>query len=773
LIRLPVWFTVLALLAGSVGAGAQSQEAPVVKAVTLSGLERVSEQFVRSRLKVQAGQPYDPATVAQDLRELSMSDLFNTVTVLTNPEDDGLVVTYVFEEKPVIDEIKIIGNNKMRTRSIRAVLSLKEGNSFTPEALDEERQAILDFYKDKGYPNASVDIIVDKAPQFRVKITYAIDEGKKARIRSVAFEGNYALSKRQLKKVMKTKRGWLFFGGRYNEDKLEADIENLMEEYKNYGRLEVDVGADLAQAPGGKKLDLTISISEGPEYSVETLDIANDNVYADDEIRDIIAVHQGDVHNKGQIAKDAELIEKGYQDSGYINASVETRVTTDLEKKTTRVTHDVDEDLLKYIGEITVTGNSVTRDDIVRRQLLVVPGERYDGSAFTVSEQRLKNTEYFNQVNLTRQDDEDNDLYTNVFVDVADEYGEEGKTGNFIFGPRYHSEEKFSGFAELRLNNFDVTNWPTFSGGGQVFSAKASVGSRRDQYNLSFTDPEFAGYPLAFGFDFFSDSYEYSGGSHYTEELGGGQLRLGKALSPYVTARTSLRYTDVDYSDLAWRWLYAPELGREFEGSTTVSNTWSIERNTLDIRRDPTTGSTHMIAATVAGLGGDNDFLKLEHDSTWYRPLGQEKKWILSFRAREGWADEYGSSDFVPMWARFFAGGSNTVRGYDNRDIGPKVREFRWFGDREAVGGKLRLVNNLEVKYKLTEMFRLYAFADAGGVWRDSSDFDLGDLRYSVGLGFGVDIPKMGPVRIDYGFPLNPDDDQGSGRLHILTGFRF
>jgi outer membrane protein insertion porin family len=163
----------------------------------------------------------------------------------------------------------------------------------------------------------------------------------------------------------------------------------------------------------------------------------------------------------------------------------------------------------------------------------------------------------------------------------------------------------------------------------------------------------------------------------------------------------------------------------------------------------------------------------MEHDFTWYRALDEEKRWILSLRTREGWASEYGSSDFVPISDRFFAGGTTTVRGYDQRDIGPKVRQRLLWGDEVAIGGELRLVENIEIKYKLTKQFRLYGFIDAGGVWENSSDFDLGDIKYSAGLGFGVDIPKLGPIRVDYGFPLNPEDDQGSGRLHMQTGLRF
>ncbi len=353
-----------------------------------------------------------------------------------------------------------------------------------------------------------------------------------------------------------------------------------------------------------------------------------------------------------------------------------------------------------------------------------------------------------------------------MLVDV-----EEGKTGTFNFGAGYNTDEGVGGFGELNLDNFDITNWPSFSGGGQQLRLKLHIGDVRDQYAISFTDPEFAGYPFAFGADLFDESYEVRGGADYREDQQGGQLRLGKALSPYVTTRTSLKYVETDISDLPF--FVNREIRQQRGESTTVSLAGQIERNTLDNYRDPATGAKHVLAAEVAGLGGDHEFVKMQHDSTWYFPLNREQKWIASIRVRNGWMTEYGSSDYVPLQDRFYAGGTTTVRGYDNRDIGPKVREFLFWGDKFAVGGNVRQITNLELKYKVTEAFRLYTFVDAGGVWEDFGDIDFGEYRYSAGLGMGFDVPRMGPIRVDYGFALNPDDDQRSGRLHLMTGFRF
>ncbi|MDQ1256683.1 MAG: outer membrane protein insertion porin family [Candidatus Hydrogenedentes bacterium] len=738
-----------------------------VDTVRIDGLERVSDQLVRAQLETQPGKPLNPRAVARDIRRLYEMGYFDHIQADANEEGGAMVVAFKCVEKRLIAEVKIVGCDKVRERNVRGVLSWKEGESFVADGYDGERDAVLKLYQSKGFPNTSVDIVVDEMGPGRVRVTYAITEGKKARIRSIDFEDNAALSDRKLRKIMKTRRAWWFLGGKYDETKFETDLDKIVEEYGNVGRLEAEVASTgLEYSPNGKRLDIDISLKEGPEYSVESLDIAQNEVFDDDELLEKVEVKAGDVHNKGRVAQDAKDVEKGYQDAGYVNAAVVEQTTLDREKKTTHVVHQVDEQTLKYIKEIEVAGNTVTKDEVIRRELVVMPEDRFDGTAVEASKNRVENTEYFDSVRMTVNDDETNDLYTNLMVDV-----EEGKTGNFNFGAGYSTEERLGAFTELRLNNFDLWNWPEFSGGGQQMSIKLNVGDIRDQYSLSFTDPELGGYPIAGGFDVFDESYRYRGGVEYTEAAQGGQLRLGKQLSPYVTARSSLRYTDYNIEDIPT--FATPTLRRERGGSVTIANAWSISRNTLDRYRDPSKGARHELAVTLAGLGGDNEFTKYEHDSLWYKPFGSEEKWVLSFQTREGWVDEYGSSDYVPISDRFFAGGTTTVRGYDTRDIGPKEYRYWFFGPKDAIGGELRLVNNLEMKYKVIDKFRVYAFVDSGGVWETIDDFDFGDTKYSAGLGFGVEVPRLGPIRVDYGIPINPDDDQGSGRLHLLTGLRF
>lgn len=763
---------IAAVLSFALVATAGAQEAPkdrIVKAIEVQGLKSINEQVVRAQLEVQAGQAYNPSVVARDIRRLYSLGHFDAIKVDAAEAADGLTLTYIVQEKRIIDAIKIIGCDKIRASKIRGVLSWKEGDSFAPDAYDEERNAILKLYEEKGYANTSVDINVEEVGPSRVRVTYALTEGKKARIRSLTFEGNQALTARQLKKGMKTKSAWWFLGGKYNEDKFETDLKSVTEKYGNIGHLEAGVaGTEITYSPNGKKMDVKVRVAEGPQYKVGAVETADNVVFDDDEVMGKAKVKAGDVHNKGQVAKDSAAIAKGYQDSGYVNADVTPQVTLDRDSKTTHLVHNVKEGDLKYIKEVQITGNTATRDDVIRRDVMIQPGDRFDGSLVERSRQNIENTQYFEKTRLTVHDLDDDSMWTNLQVGV-----DEGKTGNFLFGAGYSSEEKVAGFGELRLNNFDIANPPKFSGGGQTFSARLNIGSVRQQYNLNFMEPELFGYPIMFGANAFNESYRYHHDSQYTEDMLGGALTLGKALSPFVTVRTSLRYTDVDYSNIDNYWLYTSDWKKLLDGTRTLSNSWSITRDTRDIRFDPTKGSKHELAVTAGIPGGDNYFYRLEHDSSWYVAVDEKKKWVLSLRTREGWENEYGSSDSIPLSERFFAGGTTTVRGYDYRDIGPK--EYQYFGadKKEPIGGKLRLVDNFEVRYKVADIVRLFGFVDAGAVWSDWGDFDFGDFKFSAGLGLGVQVPMMGPVRIDYGFPLNPDKDQGSGRLHLITGFTF
>lgn len=769
--RAGLW--VVAALATFSGAWAQESGRVVLDAVEVRGLERVSESLVRSQIEIKPGDTLDYRAVQRDLRRLYPIGYFATIGAELSQAGGKNILTYVFVEERVIDEIRIQGNKKLKARQLRGAISWHEGQAFVREGYGEERDAILNLYRSKGFLNTTVDIIVEPIAPSRVRVTYQIVEGRKARIKSIDFIGNEALSQRKLKRTIKTRRAYWFIGGRYDEEKFEADLAKVLDAYGNVGRLEAKIAStDFNYGRNGKRLDIDISVVEGPEYTIETLSTANNTVYSDDELAPLIWSKQGEVHNKGQVNEDAGRILKLYGDSGYVDARVTPQVTLNREAHTTSVTHQITEDEITYIREVRITGNAITKDEVIRRNVMLKPGERFDGNLKAISERRLAQTDYFANPPILRLEGEDeNDRFANVLVDV-----EEGKTGDFNFGGAFNTEEGFGGFGELRFRNFDILNPPSFSGGGQQFSSRFFIGTRRANIRVGLTDPEFLGYPFSLGVELFNERYQGSGASDITIETLGGSLTIGKRLSTFNTMSLTLAFRDTEISDLDT--FVDPEL-RELEApGSTLSLTLGFNRNTTDSLRDPTRGADHSLSVETADFGLDNSFVSLNHDSTWFYGLRRWEKVSFSFRTREGIAFPFGDKEFVPLNERFFAGGSNTLRGYDFRDVGPKAETFRIEDgeviiDTEPVGGELRLLNTVEAKYKLNDIIRLYLFADSGAVFFRPEDFNFEDFRFSVGVGVGITVPFLGPFRIDYGYPLNPDGSQGNGQIHLQSSISF
>lgn len=761
-----VWGILLAL---SFGTWAQETPAPpIVEAIELRNLTLVSDALVHAQIESDIGEPLSPRTIARDIRRLTKLGLFTNIEVHLESIQNKSTLIYQFTEERTIDEIVIMGSKKLKESDIRAVLSSLEGDGFYEEAYETEHRAVLDLYKEKGFLNASLDIRIEDLGATGIRVSYLIIEGKKSRIKSVKFTGNNRFSTRKLRRITKTSNGFLFIGGKYNEERFEDDLKAIIDQYGDVGRLEAQVNStDFTYQRKGKKVVITINLAEGPEYTLSDLILADHHVFTKSELTDLIEIQPSLVHDKSQVEADAKTLQDLYNDNGYVNARVTPIVTLDYENHTTNITHQIRESDLKYINKVTITGNSTTKDQVARRNVLIVPGERYDGSLLRKSINDLNRSRYFEAIRPSIEDVPGDNRFVDLLMDV-----DEGNKGNFNFGMGVNSDTGIGGFGQLRLTNFDIGNPPTFTGGGQQFAVTANIGDYNTQYRLSFTDPEFMGYPISVGIEVFDDHFESRGGSEYTIEQQGARLRFGKKMSNDITLRTSIGYADVEISDLET--FVDPEL-RELESpGDTITWSWAIVRDTADHYLDPTTGTRTELKVEYAGFGGENEFVRVMTDATWYHGFKKRNKWSVSLNNREGWAQSLGEKQFVPLSSRFFGGGGTTIRGYNNRDVGPKGQTFEdimgtLFYDEEAIGGEFRILNTLEAKYKINDTIRGYTFLDAGGVWWEAQDFDTKDFKFSVGVGIGMQIPFLGPLRVDYGFPINPDGDQGSGKLHLQS----
>ncbi len=734
---------------------AQVEEGSPVVSVKIEGNQIASTQLIRAQLRVREGQPFLRTDVQRDITRLFSLGYFSDIKVDVSPVAGGVAVTYIVTERKMIREVLILGNDKVKEQDIRQVVSLRRGDTYTPGALEKDIEAIRQLYKTKGYSGTTVISSFRETSPTEVEVVYEIFEGPKARVRKIVIEGNQALSDSAIRKVMKLKARFLWFGTLFDRSVFEEDLERIKRLYANHGYIDARVAdADTEFYHEGERVRLVLTVEEGAQYFTESIEVEGNEVFDNERLLSLIKSEPGSYYNRDQVEQDALEMQNFYSDQGYILAKVRPRSSIDRESREIKITHSVTENELVYVAKVDVKGNVKTKDEVIRRELTISPGERFDGSKIRRSRQKLLNTQFFKDVYIDTgptADPKNRDLIFEV---------EEQKTGTFNFGVGYSSNDALIGQIQVSQNNFDLLNPPTFTGAGQKFNVVLMPGTLLSEYRLGITDPYFLGYPFAAGYDLFFVDREYD---EYEQQSIGTGVRIGKKITEYSSLGLGYTISEYDISDVEPD---APQIIRDEEGTRTKSSmTLSFTNDTRDSYIDPKTGHRYTAALEFAGgpLGAETDFVKLVGESRWYRPLGE--KFVLMTRLEGGLAEEYGDSDIVPLFDRFFAGGSNSVRGYDYREVGPREN-----GD--PIGGKTKLEGTLELSYPLIEIIKAYAFFDFGQVWREVDEFGRSKVNTAVGLGMGLQTP-VGPVRIDFGYPLNPDDDQGNGQVHFTTGISF
>jgi len=737
-------------------------EGKPIKEVRVAGNRLLSDQQILSRIETKPGDLLDSGAIRRDIKRIFKLGHFKTILVDVTEVEGAVSVSFILSEKPLVSDIRVMGNTKVKARDIKDAISLRLGESYNSATMGGDAEAIQKLYAQKGFYNAEVYIDVEESAPSKVRVTYSITEGRKARIRGIYIEGNSVYTDKEIRKRMQTRTAKLrFIGGIYDEEKFQEDLLRIAAMYHEKGYEEFKVtGTPFDYSPDGKSMFITVGLEEGPQYHVGSVRVEGNEVFADDEIASLLKLSEGDAFSRLQVARDAEAIRGLYSDAGYVYASVPGQFTLDREKKVGHILHPILEGQLIYLGQIEINNNIKTKDEVIRRELTVFPGERFDAKKIRRSVQKIKNLGFFdeqNPVELSTRPAEAvgaEDLLLNV---------SEKETGAFYFGAGYSSDQALVGSASLDLWNFDVANPPKFTGAGQRLRLGLQSGRLREAYRLSFTEPYFLGHPLLFGMDVFKDKLEFIHHADFSEDRVGGGFRFGKRISEYVRTSVGLRYEDIDIGDIDED--VSREIREEEGRRTTVSLISLIERNSLDYILDPRIGSVNRLTVELAGADavGDTDFVKLDQDYSQYFPLTD--KWVFSIHETTGYVSEFGRSDKVPIFERFFVGGTSTVRGYDERDIGPKSGDIY----HDPIGGNVRFVGNLEVSYALTDILKGYIFADGGTAWLDTDDVDFSDMRYSTGVGIGMRTP-IGPIRVDYGVPINPDDDQGNGRVHFRVG---
>ena len=754
--------TLLSILIASVfAAPAFAFEPFAVKDIRVEGIQRTEAGTVFSYLPVKVGDTLNDEKAAQSIKSLFATGFFKDVRI----EIDGDVMVVVVQERPAIAKISFVGLKEFENDVIVKALKetgIAEGRIFDRALLEKAEQELKRQYLTRGKYAAAITTTVTPLERNRVGINFTVEEGAAARIKQINVVGAKAFKEKELLGLLElTTPGlmtWYTKNDQYSRQKLSADLEKMKSFYMNRGYLEFSVeSTQVSISPDKQDVFITINVIEGERYQVSSVKLAGDFTIPEEEIRKLVLVKPGDVFSRERLNESTKAVGERLGKEGYAFANVNAAPEIDKEKRQVAFTIFVDPGKRVYVRRINVSGNTKTRDEVVRRELRQMEGGWYDLERVTASKLRLDRLGFFTEVAVETPAVPGTSDQVDVNLKVT-----EKPTGNLMLGAGLSSTEGVVLSGSIAQNNF--------MGSGNNVAIRVNTGKINRTYSFSYTNPYFTKDGVSQGFDIYQrdiDSTTTAVSPYKTSSLGGG-LRFGFPISEKESVSFGLgldttTITTVDGSPQRYK-----DFVKEF-GDTNM--TIPISVNWISDGKDsflfPTRGRFQKAGIEVAIPGGDLTFYRASYQLQQYIPLS--KTFTLMFNGDFGYADGYGDSTSLPFYKNFYAGGVNTVRGYKAGSLGPKDTN----GD--SLGGTRRVIGNAELLWGVPGMeksLRLGLFFDAGQVYGQGQDIDFGDLRYSTGISAAW-ISPVGPLKFSFGQALNKQEGDKPESFQFQLGTTF
>lgn len=720
--------------------------------ITVLGNVKIEEAVVRGAVKSREGGPFSTEQIREDLRSIFGLGYFTDVQVDIKSTPQGKEVIFIVVEKPSIKEILITGNQKVKLDDIKEKVTLTPRSILNLEKVKESSEQVRKLYFSKGYYGVNVEYKIDYLETNEAAITFKIIEGSKGHIQKIVFKGNKKIKSSELKKVMTTKQKNILSiitkAGVLDEDILKNDIQLLTAYYFDHGCLDAKISEPRIDLHDPKRIRIEIDITEGPQYHVGTVDFKGDVLTTKEELFKVIKTKRNDVYSNSAVHRDISTLTEKFANQGYAYVEISPETAVDVKNLLVNLTFDIEKKKRVSFERIQVTGNTKTRDKVIRRELQVAEGELYNATGMNKSRDRLKRLGFFKEVDFTTSR---GSLDDKINLDIK---AEEAPTGALSFGMGYSTIERVVGTASISDRNL--------FGLGYNAALKVSLGQLTRMFRFSFTDPYFLGYPYAAGFDVYQETVEIF--TTYSYKTLGGDIRFGKQLTDTFRLDGMYKLETINVYNVASD---ASLFISEQQGKKTTSAiAFTPSIDTRDDFFNPTRGGKHSLFVENAGgvLGGDNYFIKVLGQTSWFfpMPLGT----VLNLRGQAGFIQSYGGKT-TPIYERFFAGGLYTIRGYEYGKAGPID-----LATGDPLGAEKMVAFNSELIFPISREIGLRGavFWDIGEGWGMERPMSIKDLKRidpnkGIKTGFGVGIrwfSPFGPIHIDIG--LNPSPKHGEKR---------
>lgn len=758
----------LALAAVFAAHSAWAEEPFIVKDIRVEGIQRTEAGTVFSYLPVKVGDVMTDEKTAAAIKALYATGFFKDVRLEAR---DGVVIVTV-EERPSIATITLIGIKEFSADDLKAGLKqtgLAEGRVLDRAMLDKAEQELQRQYFNRGKYAVEIKSTLTPLERNRVAVQFDVVEGDSAKIQQISIVGNQAFKEKELlKQFSSTTSGWLTWytkSDQYSKSRLAGDIEALRSFYLNRGYLEFNVDStQVSISPDKQGIYITVNITEGPQYKVSDVKLAGQMLVPEAELQKLITIKPGEVFVRDRLTETTKKIGDRLGNDGYAFANVNAVPELDKEKSTVAFTLFVDPGRRVYVNRINVAGNTKTRDEVVRREIRQMEGAHYDAGKINRSRERLDRLGYFSEVNIETPSVPGTTDQVDVNVSVA-----EKSTGNIMLGAGFSSSEGLVLSGSVSQSNVFGT--------GNRLSAQINSGSVNTVYSLSYTNPYYTLDGVSLGYDVYRrdvDATSLDNVADYKTSTYGAGVRFGLPVNERDFISFGLTYEQTSLSTTATsgvQYEFVQEFGEDND-TLRLDTAWA--RDTRNSFLFPTKGVFQRVAAEMGTPAGSLQYYKLSLQHQQFFPLSNS--FTLMLNAEAGIGDGL-SGKPLPFFKNFYAGGTSSVRGFENGTLGPKDIN----GD--ALGGDTRVIANAELFFPLPglkddQSLRMSAFIDAGAAFgpRDQNGlyekFAFDDLRYSAGVAI-LWVSPLGPLKFSLAQPLVEKDGDKTEVFQFTLGSTF
>lgn len=759
--RLACNMTVL-LLCMTVSAYAWAFSSFEIKDIEIKGLERISVGTVLNYLPVSVGDRFDESRSADTIRALFKTGFFNDIRL---SRSDGVLIVSV-DERPAISTIEISGNKDIETEQLMEALKsigLAEGRVFDRSSLDKVERELERQYFSQGKYGVRVESTITELADNRVDIHIEIEEGKVAKIRRINIVGNSAFSDEELLNRFQLSPPTIFSffsdNDQYSRRKLSGDLESLRSYYLDNGHVNFTIDStQVSITPDKRDVYVTVNVTEGERYTVADIELTGDLVLSEEELRQLIKIEPGDVFSRRAATESAAAISERLGQEGFAFSNVNPAPKVDENNREVSLVFFVDPGERIYVRRINVSGNLKTHDNVIRREIRQMEGGWISTDKVSRSRIRLQRLGFFEEVNVETPSVPGVSDQVDVNFDVK-----ERPSGTLMAGMGYSQSQGF-------LVNASVSQKNVLGTGRQV-SATVNNSSVNRVYSFSYNNPYYTLDGVSRGFRLFSRETDAGAANvgDFTSDVYGASVEYGFPLSEYDTANFSVGYENTQLNTRTG----TPQSFLDFINENT--DDFDIYKLNAGFTHDTRNraifadqGVLHSISTEIAMPGSGLEYYRLRYRGLKYIPWTDSLTFLVKGTA--GYGDSYGETTELPFFENFYAGGAQSVRGFQSNSLGPREND-------SPQGGAVKLVGNAELIFPApfaadNKSLRLSTFFDIGNVFADVSSFEVSELRQSVGIS-AIWFTPIAPMTFSLAWSLNDEPGDETERFQFTLGSFF